>query len=334
MSIFKNLLTRLIVVALLAALPAWAQQPPAATPQQLKLGLAGQSMIASIPRFAKEMGLFDKRGIDVQFVSLDSANASATALIAGSIDYAFSGPVELIMARARGRDVVAIVNDYGGLGGSLVLAKSVADKLGVAASAPLAERIKALKGLTLASPSATSAYTVSFKAAAAAAGVDLKFTYMAIPAMPAALDSGAVQGFVASAPFWALPVVAGTGVLWVSGPKGELPAAMMPRSTSVLLTLRDTIKARPEQVKALAAVFADFIDAIDKRPADVKAAVVKLFPSIDARTMDLLFESESQAWKAKPLNGADIAHEIAYVKQSGVALPQLDGADPASFVWP
>ncbi len=320
----------------LAALTA-AALPPALAQQALRkvaMGLAGQSMIASIPRFAKEMGLFEKRGIDINFVSMDSANASATALIAGSVEVAFSGTVELITARARGRDVVAIANTYGGLGGSLVLAKSVADKLGVAASAPMTARLKALNGMTIASPSATSAYTVSYKGAASAAGVDLRFTYMAMPAMQAALESGAIQGYVASAPFWVMPIVGGSAVLWVSGPRAELPAEMRPRSNSVLLTMRDTIKANPEMVKSVAAVFADFVEAIDKRPADVKAAVVKVFPNVDARTLDVLYESESLAWKARPLTAADIVHEIAYTKLSGAPLPGIEGIDPASMVWP
>jgi ABC-type nitrate/sulfonate/bicarbonate transport system substrate-binding protein len=327
-------IARVILACVVAAVGVVAAPAMAQPLRKATMGLAGQSMIASIPRFAKEMGLFEKRGIDVSFVSLDSANASATALIAGSVDFAFSGPVELVTARARGREVVAIVNDYGGLGGTLVLSKAVTDKLGVSPRAPVAERLKALKGLTIASPSATSAYTVSFKSAAAAAGVDVKFTYMAIPAMQAAMESGAVQGFVASAPFWALPVVGGTGVLWVSGPKGELPPEMMPRTNSVLLTMRDTIKTQPDQVRNLAAVFADFIEAIDKRPAEVKAAVVKVFPNVDSRTLDLLFESEAQAWKARPLTAADIAHEIAYIKLSGTALPGIEGVDPASMIWP
>lgn len=311
------------------ALPGHAQSG-----KKVVMGLAGQSMIASIPRFAQEMGLFEKRGLDVRFVTLDSASASATALLAGSVEVAFSGPVELITARSRGRDVVSIVNTYGGLGGSLVLSKAVADKLGVAANAPITERMRALKGLTLASPSATSAYTVTYKSAALAAGADVKFTYMAMPAMLAAMQSGAIQGYVSSAPFWVPPVVNGTGVLWVAGPKAELPAELRPRSNSVLLTMRDTAKANPETIRSLQGVFADFVEAIDKRPADVKAAVAKVFPNVDARTLNVLFESESLAWRAKPLTPADIVHEVAYAKLGGISLPQIDSVDPASMLWP
>lgn len=303
--------------------------------KKVSMSLAGQSMIAAVPRFAKELGLFEKRGLDVSFVTMDSANASATGLIAGSVQYAFSGPVELITAQARGRDVVTIANTYGGLGGSLVLSKAAVEKMKVPANAPLNERLKALNGLTIATPSATSAYTVSFKGAAMSVGADVKFTYMAIASMPSALESGAIQGYVASAPFWVFPITSGKGVLWISGPKGELPAELRPRSNSVLLTMRDTAKANPDLTKSVAGVFTDFAEAIDKRPADVKAAVMKVFPNVDSRTLEILFETEAMAWKAKPLTAADIVHEIAYVKAGGVSLPaQLDKVPPAAMVWP
>jgi ABC-type nitrate/sulfonate/bicarbonate transport system substrate-binding protein len=325
-------LTRRAAAALTLAFATtlgWAQ---AAKP--VSLGLAGQSMVASIPRFAKEMGLFEKRGLNVNFVMMDSANATATALIAGSLDYAFSGPGELITARARGRELVAIANTYGGLAGSLVLAKSVVDKLGVAANAPMAARLKALNGLTIAAPSATSAFAISYKAAAKSAGAELRMTYMAQNTMAAALESGAIQGYVSSAPFWAYPLLNGKGVMWVSGPKGDLPAELRPRSTSVLLTTRAAAKASPELTKNLAGVFSDFADAIDQRPADVKAAILKVMPNLDNATLDMLFNTESQAWKARMLTAQDMAHEIAYVKAGGTNLPSLDGVDPASLLWP
>lgn len=315
---------------LLVTHTVWAQEL-----RKVTMSLAGQSMIASIPRFAKDMGLFEKRGIDINFVTMDSASASATGLISGSVPYAFSGPVELITAQARGRDIVTIANTYGGLGGTLVLSKATADKLKVSPTAPLNERLKALQGLIIATPSATSAFTVSFKGAAAAVGADVKFTYMSISSMPSALQSGAIQGYVASAPFWVFPITNGSGVLWISGPKGELPAQLRPKSNSVLLATRDTVKAQPDLTRSVAAVFSDFAEAIDRRPADVKAAILKSFPTLDARTLDVIFESEAAAWKAKPLTAQDITHEIAYARAGGMNLPDLvDQVPPANMVWP
>lgn len=323
-----------IAAVALCAVSGSAFAQPAQPLRKVNVALAGGSMIAVIPRFAKEMGLFERRGLDPTFIVMDSASAGATALLAGSVEYAFSGPAELITARARGRDVVTIANTYGGLGGSLVLSKETVAKLGVSPTAPLADRLKALNGLTIASPSATSVYTITYRAAAQKVGATPRFTYMAQTAMQAALESGAVQGISGSAPFWAMPLLSGKGVLWIAGPGGDMPSEFRPRSNSVLLAMRDTVKNNPDITARLAGVFTDFAEAVEKRPAVVKAAVAKTFPNLDARTIDMLYETESLAWKSKPLTAADVAAEIAYVKATGINVPGLEKVDPAAAVWP
>jgi ABC-type nitrate/sulfonate/bicarbonate transport system substrate-binding protein len=89
---------------------------------------------------------------------------------------------------------------------------------------------------------------------------------MQFPAMPAAMSTGAIQGYVSSAPFWLLPVVDGTGVLWISGPKNELPPQFRPSHTSVTLVMQEYAKSNPEIVRSINAALADFVTAIDTRP--------------------------------------------------------------------
>ena len=74
-------------------------------------------------------------------------------LIAGNGRFPF---LLLDAARARGQNVVIVGNFYRGLSASVVLSKTVADKLNVTANAPVQQRLRALDGLTIASPSATS----------------------------------------------------------------------------------------------------------------------------------------------------------------------------------
>jgi ABC-type nitrate/sulfonate/bicarbonate transport system substrate-binding protein len=302
--------------------------------REIAFGVASGSLVAAPPRIAKEMGLFEQHGLAARMVMMDSANAATTALISGAVHVNISGPGELVVAQSRGQKVVAIANTYGGLGGSLVLAKSVADKLRVKANAPVAERLKALDGLLIASTTATSAYTVAYKSAAKAAGADIRFTYMTLPAMAAALESGAIQGYIAGAPFWAAPVVKGTGVLWISGPKRELPPEFSPVSSANLQMMRAAAEADPKLVAAIVDVFADFALALDTRPAEVKAAIAKLYPDLDAATRDLLFGSEALAWKPPRLTVQDMTHEIAFVKANGAQLPGIDTIDPAALLFP
>jgi ABC-type nitrate/sulfonate/bicarbonate transport system substrate-binding protein len=317
----------LVCVALAAAGNAFAQDT-----REVTIGLASTSFATAAPRIAKELGLFGKRGLEPKFVVMDSANAATTALISKSVDFAVSGPGEIIAAHSRGQQVVSLANAYAGFSGTVVLAKGVADKLGVPANAPVAVRLKALDGLLLASPSATGAYTISIKGAAAANGAAVRFSYMAQPAMLAAMESGAVQGFIGGAPFWSAPVLKGSGVVWLSGPKGDIPAEYVPVAMATLQTMRGHVDANAAVVKRLAEVFADLGKAIDERPAEVKAAVAKLYPNLDAATLDLLFTAEVRAWHTKPLTPKDMAHEIAYMKLSGAPVPRLDSLDPAAML--
>lgn len=316
-----------------ALAPAWAQQ----SGEKIKFGLAGQSMNATIPRFMDELGLFRQQGLDVDFVVLDSASGAMTALLAKSVKFALSGPGELVSAQAQGQNVISIFNTYMGLGGSLVLSKAVADKAGLTPSSSLEQRLKVLEGLTIAAPSPTSTYAISYRTAAESVGTKTNFTYMAQPMMASALQAGAIQGYVASAPAWVPPILAGTGVKWIDGPAGDLPAKMRPRSTAVILTMKETADADRATVLNFVAAFNAFIDLIEKRPDDVRAAVAKIMPQLDAKTLELVMPSELVAWKAKPLTTDDLEQEINYVRafaqSSGRPLPQIDKVTPATLVF-
>ena len=91
---------------------------------------------------------------------MESGNAAISAVVAGSAVFSGAGASEVLAARVRGVDIVIVANIYRGLSGSVVLAKSVAAKLGVSPTAPVEQRLHALDGLAIASPSATSAYTI------------------------------------------------------------------------------------------------------------------------------------------------------------------------------
>jgi ABC-type nitrate/sulfonate/bicarbonate transport system substrate-binding protein len=303
--------------------------------QQLRdivIGLASPSFAVASGRIAQELGLFQKRGLNARFVIMDSSSAAIQALISGSFKVTIAGFPELVVAQARGQKVVAIGTTYGGFATSLVLSKSVVDKLGVSPSASVSQRLKAVNGLVIATTSATAIGSVAFKNAVQAAGANMRFTYIAQPAMPAALEAGAVDGFLSSAPFWALPVAKGKGVLWINGPKGEFPSEFTPGITALLETTRDFAEANPDLMRQLAAVIADLAQAIDEHPEDVRAAVGRLFPDLDAATIDLLFAYEALGWKnVRHPTVAETAREIAFVKMSGAQAPDIDKLEPAAL---
>ena len=321
-----------LVMATLGLIAASAVQ--AQPLRELSIGLSSSSLGTAGVRVAKELGIFAKYGLNPRFVILDSASATMTALISKSLDIAIAGPSELVAAQGHGQKVVAIGTTYGGFGPSLVLSKEAAAKTGVSPDAPVAARLKALNGLKIGSPSATSVATVAVAGSAKAAGATVRFTYMAQPALTAALESGAIEGYIASAPYWAYPIIRGKGVLWINGPKGEFLPDITPGVTGQLQVMRDFAVANPDLIKSLKAVQADLGKAIDEHPAEVKAAVGKLYPDLDAASLDLLFGTESLGWKAPPPTVESIKHEIDVMKANGLPLPEIEKIDPASLIYP
>jgi len=293
-------------------------------PVDVTIGVSSNSFALGGVRIAEQAGLFKRNGINLKIVVMDSGNAAITALVAGSAQFAASGPGEAITARARKQPIVIVANFYRGLSASVIIAKSVADKSGVKSDAPLSERLRVLNGLAVAEPSATSAYVAPVKGAADAAGVSLKLVYMAQPAMVAALDTGAIQAMVAGAPFWGPAITKGSGVLWISGPKGELPAADSPASSSCLQTSEAYAKANPETIRRLKAVMADLARFLKEQPDEAKAALARAYPQIDKASIDLAFGQDWQNWAQPTFSEDDIRHEIELLKKNRATIPGLD----------
>jgi ABC-type nitrate/sulfonate/bicarbonate transport system substrate-binding protein len=188
--------------------------------------------------------------------------------------------------------------------------------------------------LTIATTSASSTFAVGPKSAVEGVGAKMNFTYMAQPAMVAALRRGVIDGFIASAPYYLQPVTDGSGVIWIQGSRGDWPAKSAPVNSVVVIVKREFADANPDLMKSVVAVFSDFWKAMDERPAEVKAAMAKLWPDMDAKTLDLVFATEAGGFKAKPVTAEDMAQEIAFMKLGGVNLPQMDRLNPAAMIYP
>jgi ABC-type nitrate/sulfonate/bicarbonate transport system substrate-binding protein len=199
---------------------AMAGTAAAAEPTRITIGMSSVSISGATARIAERMGMFAKHGLDATVTAMDNNNVATTALLAGSVDFVTSAPSDVIVAQARGQNLVALTSSYRGFAAVLVLSNAAIEKTHVSPTAPVSDRLKALDGLIIATPSATSTFTVAPKSAAASVGAKFRLTYMSQPAMVAALKSGAIDGIVCSAPFYVQPVLDGSGTIWINGPKG------------------------------------------------------------------------------------------------------------------
>lgn len=302
----------LAVAALVGALllSACGQRPPAEG-QPITIALSSNAIPYGGLFIAEQAGLLEKHGLLTRIVVMDSGNAATTALIAGSAQFAASGPTEVLAARVRNQDIVILANLYRGLSATVVLGKSVAERLAAAAAASPEEKLRALDGLRIAVPSPTSSYAAPVKAGAAAVGANVRFVYMAQSTMPAALSRNAIDGFVAAPPYSDVALDAGTGVTWIDGPKAEFPAAAQPTATIVLQTTRAYAEANPGQAEAMQAMLADLAQYIKADPAGARAALGRAYPTLEPAAVDKVFVDHAANWTHPLLSEADITQEIA-----------------------
>ncbi|MGH6859289.1 MAG: ABC transporter substrate-binding protein [Phyllobacterium sp.] len=299
--------------------------------REVTIAVSSGSMAAAVTRIADALGLFAKHKLVPRNIIMESGNAATSALISQSVDFAVSGPSELIAVQARGQKVLAIATAYGSVAGVLVLNKEVAKGLSTDVGSPIAGRLRALDGLLIAAISPTSISPLGVRLAAKDVGGNLRYTYMSQEAMPAALDSGAVQGILASAPMWAAPVSKGTGVRWLNA--SEIPYKFRTTHAVSLQVMKSFSEQNPDVIKSMVDILNDVNNAIDNSPADVKAAISKLFPQIDQPSLDLLYEVEAPLWKSRSISEDDMKHEIELVKGATVSEDLAKDLDPAAMLY-
>ena len=296
--------------------------------QEVTLAVSSTSFVIGGVRIGERAGLFERNGIALRIIVMDSGNAAMAALIGGSVQFAVTGPSEVLAARLRQQDVVIVSNLYRGFAGSVVLSKAAVEHLHVAPDAPVAARLHALDGLVLAEPSATSALLGPLRAAAEQAGAHPRFTYMAQGTMPSALASNAIGGMVASFPFAGTPILRGTGVLWINGPGGELPAALLPASSSCIQTTALYAGQHTDIVRRLQQAVIDIASYIKADPSGARAALVAAYAQLTPQEVELAYAQQWRNWTEPALNVADMRQEMKLLALSA-RLPGLEQLDPA-----
>lgn len=294
--------------------PSGAAQSGTA-PVDVKFGVPGTSFALVRLLLANSTGVFKDNGINANLIQVSSGAQAVTSLVSGDVDVANAGIADALTARAKGQDLKVIASVYPGPAGILVLNKSVANKLGVKANASVANRVKALNGLTIATPSATSSYTSMLNGVAAKAGIQVKLTYLDQTAMPAAVKTGAIDGFLGASPYPEITVSAGSGVVWLSGPKGEFPADVSSTATSATLTTGAYAKAHPEVIKRIIAAYQEAGKMVASGDKRVTTALKQLYPQLDSGVLSAAVSTNKSAWSASPLvTEAGVQHEIDLLK--------------------
>jgi ABC-type nitrate/sulfonate/bicarbonate transport system substrate-binding protein len=224
---------------------------------------------------ALKAGIFKKNGLNVKTVNAGTGALAVEALTGDSGQFVVTGSADLFSAAKSGQHLYILAKASSGLSTQVVLTAAGVKATGLTASAPLAQRIKALNGLTIASPSAASSWTAQAAKAAATQGATIKFAYVQENSMAAAMQAGKIDGLVAAPPWSTEALYAKTGTLWLSGPGGTFPGgyAVSSYGDPLVATTKAYGDAHPKVAEEFTRSILQAADLLSSQPAQAAGYV-------------------------------------------------------------
>ena len=303
--LFRSLRAATLAGAIFMGLLPTASVNPARAADEIEvlLALPTNTLTFASAFLAEDGGFFKKNGLKVELRQLAGV-ASNNAVINGSADFLLGSIATMLNGASMGQPMLMIANMVDKPMVEIVIRKDIADAAGIKADSPLADRLKLLKGKTIAVQGIGS-MTHSLPRLAARRGgfdpeSDVRVTPMDPGAMLAALSNKQIDGYSTSLPFTTEAVVKGTGIILISGPVGDIPE-YQPLGYTTLGGRPDKCTKEREKCARMVQAFADTAKFMKEKPAETFELIKKRFPKMEP---DVLAE----AWKvASAAHTADVA---------------------------
>ncbi|TMA04692.1 MAG: ABC transporter substrate-binding protein [Deltaproteobacteria bacterium] len=240
---------RKMILVLVVAFLCWLPAFPAAEAQSLRKVRLTMPVVAisMTPVYlAQAKGYFTEEGLEVETTTTQGGGPDIRAVIAGEADFSFTTGDNVILAYQEGKPLVMAMSGLHRLFINWAIHKEAAKAKGIAETTPLAEKLKAMKGLTVGvtNPGALTAHLAAFviRKAGYAPQQDVKIIPVgAGPTWIAALENRKVDLALTAPPVPETAVQRGFAIMFIDNTKGEDP--------SVAEFLMENLVARPETVK-------------------------------------------------------------------------------------
>ena len=115
----------------------------------VKVKQAGFKVIdLAVPFIAKSEGFFEKNGLDWEYVEIDSGKLGVAALLSGNAQFTDFAVDDTAALQKEGKDPILVYSMVNSLTMDMVMRNDVMERLKITPATPLADKLKALKGLT------------------------------------------------------------------------------------------------------------------------------------------------------------------------------------------
>src|SRR5262245_38864653 len=189
-----------------ALLAVFTGAPLAQAQAPVKVKQAGFKVIdLAVPFVAKAQGFFEKNGLDWEYVEIDSGKLGVAALLSGNAQFTDFGLDDVAALQKEGKDPILVYSMVNSLTMDMVMRNDVMEKQRLTATAPLADKLKGLKGLTfgITRPGAVTQLFPTYLLRKAGFDPEKDATFVQIgggQALVAAMKAKRIDAFMLSAP--------------------------------------------------------------------------------------------------------------------------------------
>lgn len=290
----------------------------AAEPTKVVLAFPSEGFLYVPIYAAQKLGYFADEGLKVEVVVFQKGGSAAlTAVLGGDADAYVGFPAIAIRARTKGQAVRAFAAVQTQFGSTVVIQGDAARKAGVTASSPIADRARALRGLTIgvAGPGSTTDMLVRYLAKDAGLSPDRDLTIVLIGGganMLAAFSQGTIGGFSLSPPTVTTAEKAG-GFVLVDLAKGEYEPLAGFLFTAMISRDDWLAKNRGTAEKLVRALWRGE-QALRTDPDKAREAVRTFFSQTDPAIFDTAWAASLPSYPATPrIEAAGVEKNVAFM---------------------
>jgi NitT/TauT family transport system substrate-binding protein len=281
---------------------------PRARAQGLKkitIALGGDGLHICAIHIAMGCGAFKEEGLEVELVDVNSGPRQVAALMGGSALFAPLGLIHAIKINAEGGTLTAAANMFAMLDLHVVLSKAAIAKAGITKDMPVDEKVRRMKGLRIGITSPGSTTDTMARTLFKARGMDPDTTITLQPLgggsnMLAALEKGATDGFVWSAPQPQIAEQKGLGEIVIDPFQRSVPE-IVDVPYEVMAINRATMKENDDVIRRSIRAMTKGYKFAREKPDDTLKIMQARFPNFDAEVLKAAWKRYAEAVPKSPV---------------------------------
>lgn len=232
-----------------------------------------------------------------------SSSLQIDGVLSKNADFACPGSGTALDAIREGADI-KILGAFANNQLTTVINNEKMKQLGISPSAPIAERVRALKGMTIATNPIGATYYMMLRTYLKQYGVDPDKDVRLVgiqesSAMISGIQQGRFDAICSASGVVEQAVALKVGTVWFSGSRGDFPGSDK-NMVIVLVARSETCDKEPALVDAMRAAYLDALTAInDDHAASGALLKAQYFPKFDPEIWNLVWDGAKAAYPRK-----------------------------------